>query len=239
MSLTPRRAGLVAPLLLVGLALNGCGVSDEQVRPGVAADVDGEQVSLSEVDESTTAVCDYLSSADLAEFSPFPRTYQRQGLATTRIQQIALEHLVDERKLTLPPSYGDDVASIEAQFADSGDDRDVLVETGTANAYVTAAAIAVGNAEYAADGDPAASTDAALQRGLVAAAAWLNDREVDLNPVLGISLTKQGLVPTDDDLSVPASDRAKAGIIAVDDAAANDKINALVATLPRDQVCGA
>jgi hypothetical protein len=237
-SLTPRRAGLVVPLLLAGIALNGCGVSDEQIRPGVAAQVDGEQIQLADVDESTTAVCDYLGSADLAHFSPFPRSFQRQGLATTRIQQVALEHLVDERDLSLPASYGDDVAQIEAQFADAGDDRDVLVDAGTVNAYVTAAATAVGDAEFQADGTPAPSAEVAAQRGLAAASTWLNDHEVDLNPVLGISLTDEGLVPADDDLSVPASDRARAGVFTAGDAT-DDKIAALVATLPRDQLCGA
>ena len=142
MSLTPRRAGLVVPLLLVGIALNGCGVSDAQVRPGLAAQVDGEQIELADIDEATTAVCSYLGTAELADFSPFPRGYQRQGLAQTRIQKVALERLLDERDLTLPDSYGDDVAQIEAQFADVGADRDILVETGTTNAYVTAAATA-------------------------------------------------------------------------------------------------
>lgn len=239
MSLIPRRAGLVVPLLLAGIALNGCGVADGQVRPGVAADVDGVQIELSDVDESTTAVCDYLGSAGIADFSPFPRSFQRQGLATTFIQQVALESLVEERGLTLPESYGDDVVQIEAEFAGSGDDRDVLVETGTANAYVTAAATAVGDAAFEAEGTTAGSPEISFQRGLEEANAWLNDREVDLNPELGIALTDEGLVPSDDEISVPASDRARAGVIAVDDPAAEDKIAALVATLPPEQLCGA
>lgn len=238
MRLTRRPAtALAVPLLLVGLALNGCGVSDNTVRPGLAADVDGTEVELGDVDDATSALCTYYGSGAFDDAQPFPRALQRRDIAQSYILRVALENLVEERDVTLPDSYGATLAAIDSQI-DGQPDQDDLAAAYKANAYVEAASIAVGDAEFAAEGTTAGSEDESRARGTVAANNWLAEREVDINPVLALALTDTGLAPVDDDLSVAQSDLAKAAVLDLDAPDIQERVSALAETLPADQVCG-
>ncbi len=57
-----RALGLAGVLLSGGL-LSGCGVSDEQLRPGVAAQVGDTEVSLEVVNDAVGVACDYFVDA--------------------------------------------------------------------------------------------------------------------------------------------------------------------------------
>ncbi|MAO80603.1 MAG: hypothetical protein CMH82_08085, partial [Nocardioides sp.] len=66
MRLSRPLVGLATVAVLATGALSGCGVADAGVRPGAAAVVEGEEISLGEVDDATTATCEVLQgSADL------------------------------------------------------------------------------------------------------------------------------------------------------------------------------
>ncbi|QCW50023.1 hypothetical protein FE634_05690 [Nocardioides dongxiaopingii] len=246
MSRPTRRTGVRPSLLAVAAGLtaaallSGCGVSDGELRPGVAVSADGTDVSLTDVDDATEAVCSYLGSGEVQQFTPFPRVIQRQTTATVLLQEVALRALMGEQDLALPDDYGRTISDLEAQFADLDDDvRDEVVDYATTNTYVGAAASAVGFAEFEAEDSAPGSADIAQQRGLAAAATWLEEHDAVVNPVLGLDLTEAGPVPADDDVSVAASDRAVAGVLDLEDPTVTDKIAGLVATLPAEQVCGA
>lgn len=239
MSIARRRtAALAVPLLLAGLALNGCGVADTQVRPGLAAYVDGTEIKLGDVDKATTALCDYYGSGAFDGARAFPRSLQRRDIAQSFILKAALEQIVADRDLALPDSYGVALAAIDKQIAGQPH-LDDLASAYRANAYVSAAAIAIGDDEFAADGTTAGSEAESQGRGSAVAGAWLAVHDVDINPVLALDLTDTGLAPVDDDLSVAQSDIALAAVLDLGAPDVTDKVTALAATLPDDQVCGA
>lgn len=230
-----RRAVVLAPALLAGLALTGCGSTDEQPRPGLAASVEGTDISLGRVDEATTQYCSYYGEDQTGQAQPFPRSFQRQQVAGTFILEAAFAQILEERDLSPGEEYDGDRADIEAQFGDRPD-SDGLVDFLEADAYVTAAVAAVSAAEGA--GAPASPDQA--PPGLVAGFEWLRENDVDINPVVGLDVTDAGLVTTEgSDLSVAVSTEARASSFGADDPDVPTRVAELVETLPADQVCGA
>ncbi len=55
--------GLATVAVLATGALSGCGIADAEVRPGTAAVVEGEEISLSDVDDATEATCEVLQGS--------------------------------------------------------------------------------------------------------------------------------------------------------------------------------
>lgn len=62
MRLSRPLAGLAAAALLGTGVLSGCGVSEIQAAPGVAAEIDGRQITVEEVDDLSVATCEVLRS---------------------------------------------------------------------------------------------------------------------------------------------------------------------------------
>ena len=62
MRLSRPLAGLAAAALLGTGALSGCGLSDIQAAPGVAAEVRGTEISVEEVDQLSATTCEVLRS---------------------------------------------------------------------------------------------------------------------------------------------------------------------------------
>ena len=70
MRLSRPLVGLATVAVLATGALSGCGIADAEVRPGTAAVVEGEEISLSDVDDATEATCEVLQGSQ--ELRPFP-----------------------------------------------------------------------------------------------------------------------------------------------------------------------
>ncbi|MFB9313570.1 hypothetical protein [Nocardioides plantarum] len=245
MSITPRRAALVAPLLLVATAFSGCGVADEQVRPGVAARVDGTDFSVSEVDDLTSGTCDYLDTTD--NTLAYPRFTVRRLSLETLVRQEAAKHLLDDLDATLPDDYTKAVASLTETYAAApADVAKAMREGDQARYFVAYAAAAVGNVLLREEtGTEPADADKISARGNQAITTWIADHDVDLNPTFGLRL-EDGTFKADDGLSVPVSTQARdaSAVTAIDLSGATDatalqaalaKANA---SLPADQVCG-
>ncbi len=237
----PLTTAALSLVVLSGLTgLSGCGVSEASVRPGVAATVDGTTIDLADVDELTGAVCAFFADTPPDGFTPYPRALQRQNGVVTKVERVALEALLDERDLELPDAYAEQVATLEAQYADEDPAyRDALIELGGDNTFVSAAASAVGDDVIEAEGRTSGSPDESIQRGLAEASGWLSEHDVDVNPVLGVEFTDEGPVQGVGDVSIPVSDAARAGQLDLQDPDVTQRIGELVATLPDDQVCGA
>ena len=59
-----------ASLAAVALLTAGCGVSDNDVKPGVAAEVEGQQLSLSKVDKAVQDYCALAATNPQAQAAP-------------------------------------------------------------------------------------------------------------------------------------------------------------------------
>lgn len=244
MSTTRRRplrrvALLVVPVLVGATGLSACGVSDEQPRPGLAASVDGTDISLDRVDDATTRYCDYVADDPASAGQAIPRSVQRQQVAVTFILQTALEHILDDRDLDVTADYQARAADLRTQIGDQPDSGP-LYDILEANTYVNVAIEALGADEGTDSGDGSDGADpSATPPGLTLAYDWLRENDVEINPVVGLDITDEGLVNADgDDLSVAVSDEAKAAVLSVDDPDVQAKIESLVQTLPAEQVCG-
>jgi hypothetical protein len=242
-SITPRRVALAVPLLLVGAALNGCGVTDEEIRPGIAADVDGTVIRQSDLDDTVSGTCDYLDQAE--GVSRFPRATVRRQLLQTLVRQVAAEHLVDELDVDLPDEYAPAIASIDKTYADApGDQATAMREGDKASTYVAVASDAVGAALLRKEtGTEPQDANQIRARGTQEVAAWLGDHDVELNPTYGLRLDDGSFV-ADDGLSVPESSEAvfARGVSDIDLGDADQDVATLIADatakLPEDQVCG-
>lgn len=229
-----RRVAVLVPVLLCASGLTACGVADDQPRPGLAASVEGDDISLSRVDEATTQYCVLYGEDQSGQTQAVPRSFQRRQVAGTFILQSALERIVDERGLDPSSDYESSLADIRSQFADRPD-SDGLIDFFEANAYVGAAVDAVSADEGAATADPTATPP-----GLDVAFDWLRDHDVEINPVIGLEVSDEGLRTSEgEDLSVAVSDEARLSDLDVSDADVDAQIADLVETLPADQVCGA
>lgn len=234
-----RRVALLVPVLVSATALTACGVSDEQPRPGLAASVDGTDISLDRVDDATTRYCDYVADDPASAGQAIPRSVQRQQVAVTFILQTAFEHILDDRDIDVEADYQSRAADLRSQIgepSDAGPLYDIL----EANTYVNVAIDALGAEEGDDSSDSADGADpSATPPGLTLAYDWLRENDVEINPVVGLDVTDEGLVNADgDDLSVAVSDEAKAAVLSADDPDVQAKIESLVQTLPAEQVCG-
>lgn len=244
MSTARRRRLTVIPVVLAGLALSACGVAQEQIRPGTAADVDGAGIDSSSVDETVDGACDYLDGQEGG--GAIPRASLRRLVVQTLVREEAARQLVDELGADIASTYGEALGSIDLDYADAPDDQAEAMRTGDrSNTYVAFAADAIGNTLLREEtgsepGDPQAIRD----RGNLAIQEWLASNDVDLNPSFGLRL-EEGTFVADDGLSVPGSTDAvfAQGVSDIDlggedQEAVNQAIIESVAQLPPEQVCG-
>lgn len=238
-----RLAGMAVPLLLLGLALSGCGVADQQIRPGIAASVDGTDIASRDVDPTVDDTCAYL---DAHGTNRFPRVTVRRLLVETLIRKQAAQKLLDELGASLPDTYAPALTEIKGRYTDASSTQAVAMRAGdTASTFVSAAGQAIGAALLRKEtGAEPTDAQAVTDRGTKAIDDWLASHEVDLNPTYGLSLD-HGTFVDDDGLSVPASTQAvlEQGAAAIDltstdQQALGEAITKATDSLPEDQVCG-
>lgn len=248
----PIRAGFVVLTCLAATpALSGCGVTGTDFRPGVAADVGDTSVRLSDVDDVVTGACAFL--ADLDDSDAQVRSTFRQSIAQTLVQREAMEQLLDEQGVEQPVEYTQALASIQDGTADLPDDQQEPLRTANeASVYVQFGEIALGQA---AAGVVAGDDGAAQTAGAQQLADWINDRDVEVNPVFGFTAddvtVEQQLVdqastqttpvltfPSSDDISVPAGTRAVLALPVAAGEQPSEEQTAYVASLPPNQTCG-
>ncbi|MEO9325620.1 hypothetical protein ABFT23_19165 [Nocardioides sp. C4-1] len=235
-----RRAALLTPVLVAGIALNGCGVADEQARPGLAAEVGGTAITTSDVDDETQGICDFLDAAE-GQQAAFPKSAVRRLTFETAVRRVAAEKVLDELGLDLPSDVDTQASAVRQQLAEAGDadDAELFADGEVARLYVAAAAGVIG-AELLDDGT-SADDEAAAARGVQALQEWLVDNDVDLNPAYGVALADDGTFTADEGLSIPVSDaavaaQAEAGLELL--GGNQEEVAAAAEGLPADQVCG-
>ena len=225
-SFVPRFLPAAAALSATVLLAAGCGVSDGGAQPGVAAEVEGEQLALSKVDRAVEDYCALRAANDGA--SAAPTALIRAQFVVGWTQAVAVDALAPEHDVALPPAAIDRTA-VEDAWGALGtideDNYDTFEWLTWIQQRLGAPVQALGQGE--AGDDP----QAAVQAGIGLITDWLDDHDVTFNPVFGAYDAETGVFGGDP-LSVPVSSEATG---AQDTSALTP---AQVAKLPAAQRCG-
>jgi hypothetical protein len=229
---TPTRARCLAGLALTAtVLLTGCGTVPD-FNPGVAARVGDDTVTSDEVD---AVAADYCGAAEqqLQEGQVLPNHYLRGEVAAGLALRAAADQLLEEYDVRIGREYDRAVARAEKSLASLDEDqRDALIEVQGASLYVSAVERAVGKAIIAEQGTTLSDRkEAADTAGEKAFVAWLDERDVRLDPKYGVSIESGAAAVSDTSLSFALGDTAtKAG-------AEQPDID-YAAALPDTQRCG-
>lgn len=210
-----RRTAALAGLVAAGL-LSGCG----QDSPGVAASIDDETISLSEVDAYAGAVCDYAAtSAELSGTPPQPVSggELRSFVLDLLIRATLTDRVADQVGARVPPSVGAEEPDAQTQAvieAMPQAEGDRIAEIYSVSQRTAALARAIGAKLLADEGTPDATGDQADQRAAEAITAAEQDADITVEPRLieayAARLASAGGTPPSVDvaLSVPVSSEA-------------------------------
>ncbi len=245
--MSSRLAVLAAVLALGATAVSGCGVAGTNFRPGVAAEVDGTTITTSEVKDAAPGMCEYFRDVSSNPIAGRPTSALRGDVVEVLVQQAAMKQLLDERGLDVPPDYNAAVSQIAAQTADfPASQREPYQTVVGAIAYVSYGATALADdsgTEVAPPTSPQ-QRDPRIPVGLAELATWLDQNDVTINPVFGV--TTKGIDPASTDevfglLNFPTVENDTSVAVADESATPSDPASAEAggdANLPANQTCG-
>lgn len=225
------RRHLVAAVAVVsaGTLLSGCAGS---ASPGVAVDIDGETISVADVDRGTSAVCTSVEPDLRDAGNTVALGNVRQFVVTLLTASEQARRLADEYGVEPGPEYSRQVAQLRTTAeAFPEDTRADYVEVMSAEPLVNAVVDAVGRASLEEEGIAEPTVEQVSQRGQDLFESWPDQHPVDIDPRYGLSMVEGQLVPTDTNLSVAVGEVAKSG-----GAAEPDPVYAR--TLPSGHRCG-
>ena len=220
----------VTALSAVAVFATGCGVTDDGPRPGIAAEVDGETLSLKQVDDAVQEYCTLRAAH--ADAVPASKASIRSQFVLGWSQAVAVERLAPEYDVALPPD-AISPATVEENWGELGkiddDNYDEFEWLTWIQERLTDPVESLGSRKLEEEDGQGAVGQQAVDRGIALIQEWLEDNEPELNPVFGELDEKTGAFGGDA-LSVPVSDEAKA--------AAGEPSEQQIANLPDDQRCG-
>ncbi len=222
----PRSLPAVAALSAAALLAAGCGVSDDGVKPGVAAEVEGQQLRLSKVDRAVEDYCALRAANPQATAAP--TALIRAQFVVGWTQAVAVDALADEHGVTLP-SEAIDRTSVQQAWEPLGTIDDDNYETFEWLTWIQQR-LSDPVAQLGAE-DAGVEGQEAVAAGIDLITGWLGDNDVTFNPVFGSYDAETGVFGSDP-LSVPVSGEAKG---ASDTSALTPE---QIADLPADQRCG-
>lgn len=222
----------VAALAAVAIMAAGCGLTDEGAKPGVAAEVDGQSLELSRVDQAVEDYCELLDVNEQA--SAVPTALVRGQFAQAWTRAVAIDALAEELDVPLPPDTIDE-ATVRGFWGELGevddDNYDSFEWLTWLQLRLSGVAEQLGSQSLQAETGQAVRGEQAIARGIALADEWLSDHEPELNPVFGDYNAETGYFDGDD-LSVPVSGEADS---VVDTSGLTaEQVNAL----PAEQRCG-
>ena len=227
MTSSPRHRGLrsLAVVAVAGLLLSGCGGA----RPGVAASVGDDDISLSEVDQDAALVCQALEPT---LESPVPMSAARAAILETLVQRTIGDQIAEEYGVEPSQSYRAGVSEQQASLeAVPEETRAAALKYVTAGAYQRSVGEAAAEVELRADGVSAPSVDQISARAQDIVSQWPNDHEVVLDPRFGLEVVDGQIVATDTAVSFGLSPAAAAGT-------ATEPDPVYAQSLPDSQRCG-
>lgn len=191
--------GLLGPVVLSATALliSGCG----PVHPGAAAVVDGQRVSMQQVDDTASAYCTYVLSSAQSQ-GDIDNAQIRQRSVMLLVQGEVADAVADRADLEVkvPDLAAADLAQIDEVFGRDADDVLTLIRRDQRTSQI---AIALGREAGATGGD-----EQLFNAGAQALEQALGEADVSIDPRFGLSNENQPLSETvvSGSLSVPSGD---------------------------------
>ncbi len=241
-----RPALAVASVLVLGA---GCSLGDGGPRPGVAAEVEGEVLTIEDVDEVVRDICEVYDEVGEGA-SPIPIADARARVVDGWVKAAAVEEILEERGLPAIAQPADE--DVEAFWAQAGftelsdgtlDSFGVMYEIQVA---LNDGQLAIGEDAIAEAGQTSGfdviawiwgrwtpTQEDLLEAGQTTVTAWLSDHDAELNPVFG-EIEDGTIDLTGGTLSVPVSGPAELVLAANGLEATPEDVLAL----PADQRCG-
>lgn len=201
-----RGGAVLAAVLGSAVLLSGCGVADSQPGPGVADTGGDERIAIDEVDDLAGGLC-AIPADPAGGQAPGSRAEVRALALQFLAQRAAATQLLDDYDATLYSGYEQAISQTEQQTAElPGEQRSAANAANEASYYYQAALIGVGLELLGEEDSPGADLDAASARGTEAFTTWVEDHDVVINPLFGLTIEEGTFTPTDrDELSVPVS----------------------------------
>ncbi|HEY3530078.1 MAG TPA: hypothetical protein VGK78_13105 [Nocardioides sp.] len=233
-----RRPVALVGLAAAGLLLTGCG-SSIGIHPGSAAVIGDDRVSMSTIDNTATLYCKAFVTAQQSQqqqSGPAPMGLFRSFAAAGLAKRALGEQLADEYGVEPASGYQAQVTQLQQVLASAPQDqRDAVIAVSGSDAYLQNVEVAIGQQLTGKTGQSNAEIKAALERGQVATKEWLNNHDVFLDPVFGLSVDGGKFTQQQDETSYPLSALASAG------AQVNGQQGppeTYTSKLPTAQVCG-
>ncbi|WP_244931750.1 hypothetical protein [Nocardioides sp. W7] len=223
------RRPLAAVLAVSVLALTGCGVTATGVHPGQAASINGETISVAEVDDVAGSACAVLRSNPEFEGQVITGTAVRNAAQRSLALRTMADQVLEDLDLTLPATASDGADAYRSAYG-SADPADVEAAEPvfTADQHLSNVLVAVGTDEVGAD----AGDDAIITAGVEKVRAWQADADIVTNPLFeAVEIGETQILSTRDDLSVATSEFAV-------QASTAETPEGFAAELPESQRCG-
>lgn len=226
---------------VVGLALSGCGVADDTLRPGLAAQVGETEISLDRVDESSSELCDmitFLSREGSA--TAVPGSVVRDNTLQYTVLRELGNQLSEEYDVAAGDIYRGSLQRNEAQLSELGVSSAVLddvVPMLSSGDYFLDIAQQIGQRELGLSPEEDTEQEG-MEEGLRIAREWEAEYGLEVNPRfsdVSIGDLDEILQIETGSLSVPVSDFAKQAGTEVDP---QNPDTSYADSLPDSQRCG-
>lgn len=234
---------------LVGVAtaavvatLSACSVSDAEIHPGLAAEVDGAEISLEQIEEASAATCEVLQGDE---------QLLSGGYSGAELHGIVIQQLViTEVATAIAEEVGLDAEVLQREairqarlsfgFAPE-DDREAALPVFGASSYLTSVVSEVVDPELSEEElvEPGPAYQAYLE-------AWQAEHDIDVNPrfdQVDFALSAAGARTSALSTAVSEAAGRRAELdelrarVAQGDTGAQAELTALVSALPASQAC--
>jgi hypothetical protein len=198
-----RLAPVVAAAALVLTGCSGNVVGSDGPQPGIAAEVDGEVLTVDQVDEMIAEYCTLWN--DFEDATPIAKSTLRSLLVRSWVHSVGVERLAEEGDIPVQGRTEQELESYWSQLGELDDDnREPLGTITRVEDLLGDPLLALGTERIAETSDTPPSGEEAQAAGLEVVTEWLAEHDVTVNPAFG-SLEDGELVIGGDELSVAVS----------------------------------
>lgn len=225
MSNTRGRVRGALVVALAALTLSGCAA----LKPGVAAQVGEESITMDEVDQVATDFCEAVAPQLESQAETVPNSYFRGGIAgTLALRTVADEVAADFGVAADSDDYTTQIAEIRRGVASLPEDiRESVLRVESAPLYVQEIQAEVGEVVLGGDGD----REAFVAAGQDEFATWIAENGVEFDPSLDTVMQDGTIADADQSISFAVSEAARGG--------QEQQPNSMLARqLPTTQRCG-
>jgi len=237
----PRARIAVAAVGVVAAGLlSGCGVADEGMRPGVAAQVAGTTIDRADVEEDAKDRCEVLGELAGEGDQPVSGARVRDLALQSAVLREVGTQLAEEYDVESSQLYDDAQAEVRGQL--DGLDEDLIdraVTSLSSTDYFVDILIQVGRGELGITEADDPDGQQGFAQGLEIAQQWQDEHPIETNPrYSGIEIgdADEGVLTTRNDISAAVSDYARDALDAAENPVEEDP--AYAASLPESQRCG-